>query len=580
MQILINQIGYETDKMKFALLMREEHENIASPAQISLIYEGEEKIIQSLGPGISVAGWKGRIFHKIDFSSQKKRGSYFLQYSDGRKTVQSNQFIIDTGLIAETCLSDILFYFKSQRASGRWDTTDCSAPFYGKRKDRVDVHGGWYDASGDYSKYLSHLSYADYLNPQQTPLVTWALFKLQETLAASTRYGGTLLEERALEEGLHGADFLMRMQDPKGYFYVTVFDQWSKENEKRMISAFSGQEGRRSENYQAGFREGAGMAIAALARASRSKPSAGYLEAAVKGWDHLETNKTEYLHNGRENIIDMYCALIAAVELYLSTDEERFAEAARERASRLHDVYNYNAGYWLVEENSDRPFFHAAEAGMPIIALLEYLEIDADHDDDRNTSNAKSIQLQTRELVIHAVKDLLSISQSRSSSMNPFLLVRQWVKPVDGNVKISFFMPHENETGYWWQGENARLASLSYALRRSKSLFNEDQDQVNSIIDEFSDAQLHWILGMNPFDMCMLQGHGKNNPRYEDHYPNAPGGICNGITAGYENEEDIDFLPEIVEGRGDHRWRWSEQWIPHAAWFLLAVSADAENWKS
>ncbi|MCF7946751.1 MAG: glycoside hydrolase family 9 protein, partial [Spirochaetia bacterium] len=154
MQILINQIGYETDKMKFALLMREEHENIASPAQISLIYEGEEKIIQSLGPGISVAGWKGRIFHKIDFSSQKKRGSYFLQYSDGRKTVQSNQFIIDTGLIAETCLSDILFYFKSQRASGRWDTTDCSAPFYGKRKDRVDVHGGWYDASGDYSKYL------------------------------------------------------------------------------------------------------------------------------------------------------------------------------------------------------------------------------------------------------------------------------------------------------------------------------------------------------------------------------------------------------------------------------------------
>ncbi|MCF7944307.1 MAG: glycoside hydrolase, partial [Spirochaetia bacterium] len=214
------------------------------------------------------------------------------------------------------------------------------------------------------------------------------------------------------------------------------------------------------------------------------------------------------------------------------------------------------------------------------IALLEYLEIDADHDDDRNTSNAKSIQLQTRELVIHAVKDLLSISQSSSSSMNPFLLVRQWVKPVDGNVRISFFMPHENETGYWWQGENARLASLSYGLRRSKSLFNEDQDQINSIIDEFSDAQLHWILGMNPFDMCMLQGHGKNNPRYEDHYPNAPGGICNGITAGFENEEDIDFLPEIVEGSGDHRWRWSEQWIPHAAWFLLAVSADAENWKS
>jgi len=33
-----------------------------------------------------------------------------------------------------------------------------SAPY---RACRVDVHGGWYDASGDRSKYLSHLSYAN-----------------------------------------------------------------------------------------------------------------------------------------------------------------------------------------------------------------------------------------------------------------------------------------------------------------------------------------------------------------------------------------------------------------------------------
>jgi hypothetical protein len=39
----------------------------------------------------------------------------------------------------------------------------------------VDVWGGWKDAGGDKGKYLSHLSYANYFNPQQTAMVVWAL---------------------------------------------------------------------------------------------------------------------------------------------------------------------------------------------------------------------------------------------------------------------------------------------------------------------------------------------------------------------------------------------------------------------
>ena len=86
-------------------------------------------------------------------------------------------------------------------------------------------------------------------------------------------------------------------------------------------------------------------------------------------------------------------------------------------------------------------------------------------------------------------------------------------------------------------------------------------------------TRLNWILGLNPFDTCMLHGFGRNNPEYEPDYPNTFGGICNGITAGFHDEEDIDFLPDPLAGMGEHRWRWSEQWIPHAAWYLLAVCA-------
>jgi hypothetical protein len=52
------------------------------------------------------------------------------------------------------------------------------------------------------------------------------------------------------------------------------------------------------------------------------------------------------------------------------------------------------------------------------------------------------------------------------------------------------------------------------------------------------------------------------------------GGISNGITGkdGSPDGSGIDFKTE-AEG---NEWRWTEQWIPHAAWFLQAVAATAQ----
>jgi hypothetical protein len=79
----------------------------------------------------------------------------------------------------------------------------------------------------------------------------------------------------------------------------------------------------------------------------------------------------------------------------------------------------------------------------------------------------------------------------------------------------------------------------------------------------------------------MLQGTGHNNPAYgffgTFEYTNAPGGIVNGITSGFEDEHDIDFnIPYAVSGK-DSDWRWAEQWLPHAAWYLLAVATDHKS---
>src|SRR5690606_21208891 len=86
--------------------------------------------------------------------------------------------------------------------------------------------------------------------------------------------------ERLLDEARHGADFLVRMQDKAGYFYTTVFDQWKKALDKRVIAAFKTQQGELLEGYQAGMRQGAGATIGALARAGRVLKEKRYIECA------------------------------------------------------------------------------------------------------------------------------------------------------------------------------------------------------------------------------------------------------------------------------------------------------------
>ena len=148
-----------------------------------------------------------------------------------------------------------------------------------------------------------------------------------------------------------------------------------------------------------------------------------------------------------------------------------------------------------------------------------------------------------------------------------FFYPRQYHRTAAGEKKAAFFFPHENESGYWWQGENARLASLSAALNKIKPYVNIE---LAKKLDAIATASINWILGLNPYNICMLQGVGYYNPpEYDPEHPNTEGGICNGITGGFWDETSISFA---ATDDPSHSWRWSEQWIPNSGWFLLAIS--------
>ncbi len=558
MQLLVNQIGYEPKGNKTAVILSQapltEHHAILKESK-------NHNVIMQLP--IHATGqidqWHVGFASTIDFSSFNQEGEFYLEVGNCR----SHSFTIEKQLLFKRTFSDLLHYFKSQRAGGAFEKHDHNVALFESDK-RVNVSGGWYDASGDVSKYLSHLSYANYLNPQQIPMVTWHMLSTLEQLDDLS----PMMVSRLAEEACHGADFLSRMQDEAGFFYLTVFDKWSKDPSAREICAYKTQDGIKTSEYQAGFRQGAGVSIAALALAAKLSLSFGefsaidYQNKAEYAYWHLKENNLNYLDDHIENIIDFYCALLASVELYKLTKSEVYLEEARIWASRLseHQQSDENIQhFWAANGDGSRPYFHAAEAGLPAIALIQYLKIET----------APDLLQKYRRVLSQSINFELNITNEID---NPFGYPRQYIKNIDTAKRTSFFIAQRNESGYWWQGENARIASLAAMAYQASSLIEDESKQIQLM--DFAQQALNWILGLNPFDMCMLDGHGHNNPDYlpDLGFFNAKGGICNGITAGFENEHDIAFNPEAHKDNMLQNWRWGEQWIPHAAWFLYAVA--------
>jgi Glycosyl hydrolase family 9/Cellulase N-terminal ig-like domain len=582
-RVLVDQVGYETAAPKVAVI---ENTTDAAPGSFALVDDTTGAIVFTgkTAPAGTVDHWVPWHFWKADFSSLRTPGEYRLRTGDGERAVSSCAFEIGDDLLERRTLSNVLYYFKGQRSSGDFDRADRHLAIPGDPGHFADVHGGWYDATGDYGIHLSHQNPTSYFNPQQVPLVAWSLLASYDALKSRNDDSFSEIERRLLDEGLFGADYLVRIKRPNGSFFESISapgpGKLAKDrtignpNWRTQIKTSAGGSTERIGSavgphaYEAGFRAGGGMAIAALALAS-TMPEDGdfsraqYLATAEAAFAFLQAHNAELLNDHTENILDDYCALMAATELYRATHLPIYRAAADRRADQLMARLTTSGdfrNYWRAD-NGARPFFHPSDAGLPVISLLRYATI-------ANTPN--------RQRVHDVVRKSLEFELATTNAVNnPFNYARQLVRMSNGEIRTAFFFPHDTEAAPWWQGENARLASLAAAARMAAPLFVADPPFANAL-ETYAGDQLHWILGRNPYDTSMLMGSGHGNAAYmffrSWKYANAPGAIINGITAAVDDEDGIAFNQGYAVTGKDDDWRWTEQWLPHAAWFLYAVS--------
>ncbi len=588
LRVLVDQVGYDTDAPKIALLEASPEDaaklNGSVPFSVADTATGKVVLQGVAQPSGEVKQWTGRVFWRMDLSALRTPGHYRVMVHSAAGDAETCEFAVNDDLLERETLSNVIFYFKGQRASGDIDRADSHLknPI---GAGTVDVRGGWYDATGDYGIHLSHQNPTAYFNPQQVPLVAWTLLRSYGLLDARHDENFTEYNRRLLDEGMFGADFLVRMKQPDGEFFETISapgakklaadrevgnPNWRTEIKTSVngsttkVGAVAG-----AYPYAASFRAGGGMATASLALAS-TQPGHGdftqaqYLAAAQAGFAFLQKHNTQIDNDGKENILDDYCALLAATELYGATFGQQYRTAADARAEKLmarlisHDGFD---DYWRADD-ATRPFFHPSDAGMPVVSLLRYAEVVA-------TPAQKAHVLEVVK------KSLASELKTTDAVNNPFGYARQVVRMGDGSVRTAFFFPHDTEAAPWWQGENARIASLASAARMAAPLYGDDP-AFQQQLENYAWDQLHWILGRNPFDASMLMGSGHGNAPYMFFklykYTSAPGAVINGITAASKDEDGIAFNEGFAVTGKDEDWRWTEEWLPHAAWYLYAVS--------
>lgn len=601
LQVFTNNIGYEASSLKrFVIGADAQPATPELPYQIfdtasgKAVFSGtatftgqvEEWATQS-SPAVPAYYWSG------DFSGLTQKGQYVIVIPEaaGAPGISgvSVPFLIESDLYEQHALSHVLHYFKGSRASGQFDKADSHLPIGAANgTEFVDVSGGWYDATGDFGIHFSQVFQgpaAPYLITLSVPLTAWALFASYEALHARKDTEFAQLCNWSLDEAMFGADFLVRMKVPNGSFYFSIdqnetnYLQQPEAPAQRWLDATQTATG--WDPTQVSFRMGGGTAIAALAAASTYKVSgaftnAQYLATAEDAFAYLQANNLQLNGGLPENILDDCEILLAATELAKATGKAEYKTVAKARAQSLSGrlaTWDGFRNYWNAD-GAGRPFFHPSNAGLPVVSLLNYLKL---------AGGAE------RTALLEVVRESLAFEMSTTKEVaNPFGYARQLVQVADGSRFATFFYPHDVspsiQAGGWFQGENARIASLAAAARMAAGYFPDDAFAAQ--LQSYADDQLNWICGLNPYASCMLNGSGLNNPAYYDalgtwqFLPQAGGinnGICGSTTEGLGIMYEPGYRADGFESDWAEDWRRMEQWLPHSTWFLYAAALGSSG---
>ncbi|MBN1274160.1 MAG: glycoside hydrolase family 9 protein [Candidatus Aminicenantes bacterium] len=461
-----------------------------------------------------------------DFSFWKRPGRYRIRIYFEDKTVESCPFVISSHRIASQTGPLAVRFFYIQRCG-------CEVPGWhspchlddGRFPDGThhDLSGGWHDA-GDYNKYNGY-----------TPLSVYAL----------ARFAGSEADRLGdeppgfpspLDEALWGAEWLKKCWNPDSNLLAGMvfsgYGYWGPPEEETDNIPGSGDD---RPVLALGWNE-LELAAAAFAVLARKTGSSVWTDICRDMWE------TVLSQPAFDNDLNRGKRLLAAVEIHRLFEETESSSEAHSYASSLCDSQAAD-GSWNV--------WPMLDLGLVPAALAEFLRVFP-------SSSLKPEIQQSLE------KFFLLWDTQRVAPFH----IPKWDKD-------HIFYPYH--PGEWYAGQNSMYLSLAWAgfcMENSlpHPLAQEAEIRAYGCLD--------WILGANPLEICMMEGAGtihlaRYHHRYESIdnglYGHVPGAICNGYVRASPSS-DTPFLD--IAGNA---WQTNEPWLPHNAYFLLALSEYERN---
>jgi hypothetical protein len=540
--VLVNQVGYEVKGPKGAVVLTNFLPKKAPQCEFQLVAEDGRPVWKSplvcagrmCGQGGADWGW---YFWRADFAPFDKDGKYRAKASLGETEGVSHPFLIGRDvLFRETAEANVDFFFVQRcgLAVPGWHAA-CHLDD-AKLKDGThrDLTGGWHSA-GDYNKIV--WEYGD-------GGVMYALVNAAEALpqyfAQYDRDKDSLCD--VLDEAWWGAKFMAKLQLSETGGLLNHIEQGP--NRKTWMNWCPPE--KTTDNIVGTaddpvVQPGEGhspLAIGGWARLAKALDARGvktdYLARAIRLWEHATVKGTA----GPDPLL-----LISSVDLYLVTAEERFLAFSRRSAEGL------------LSSGTPRGQLAGGYGGtgdVPAAALAHFaLKLPKEPVSTR-------IKARLQEHLPHFIAE----------ANNPLGLMMQ--KP---GAEGYFFEPTSTLGCNYQVCCRAWSALMIYRLTGDRRALG------------YATNQLDFLLGKNPYGVCMLEGKGAFNlPRYHHRYITipghergaVPGAIPNGFVrdiGGYDRP-GIDLS---TKGRPYPSYRTNEPWLVHNVFYVLAITALHEG---
>jgi len=480
--------------------------------------------------GQSEADW-GWYVWRADFSKIDRRGNYHVTASFGSRKAESVPFAIDSDLLfQETAAINVDFFFVQRcgiEVPG-WHAPchldDAKLPAGAHR----DLTGGWHSA-GDYNK-LSW-EYGD----------GGVLYSLVHAAAAVPQYFAPYDRDKdglpdVIDEAEWGAKYLVKLQEANGGLFNHIEQGPDRQTWMNWCPPEKTTDNVVGTPDDPIVREGEGnspLAIGGWALLGSMHAKDGhnpYLANSVRLWEHSIS---------REKAPGDPLLLLSSIDLYRITKDDRYLEYGRRAVDTL-----------LASGNPDGALAggYGNTGDVPAAALARFaLEFP-----DDPLAPAIKARLEKHLPAFLAEAD------------NPLGLMMQQPGP-----KGYFFDPSSA------MGCNYQLSSRAWSAIMVYRVIHDDRAMRYAI------DQLDFLLGRNPYNICMMEGKGTVNlPRYHHRYITipghergaVPGTIPNGCVRDIAGR-DRPGLDLSTGGRQYPSYRTNEPWLVHNVFYMLAVTA-------